>query len=166
MAQPHRYYLGLGSNIRPETHLPRAIELLRKRGEINALSCAWASRPVGNEGPNFLNVCLAFSTPLDREQCVRLILRPIEVELGRVRTSDKNAPRTIDIDILMLDGRPVNVERWANAFVLLPMSELLPDFDDPISHEPLRVAAQKAEAETWIVRRQEVLMPSTGNTKS
>jgi 7,8-dihydro-6-hydroxymethylpterin-pyrophosphokinase len=120
---------------------------------------------VGSEGPNFLNVCLAFETALNKEKCVRLVLRPIEAELGRVRTGDKNAPRTIDIDILMIDGRPVNTARWTNAFVVLPMSELLPDFNHPISNEPLLTAAQRAEAETWIERRGEALRPATRKTK-
>jgi 2-amino-4-hydroxy-6-hydroxymethyldihydropteridine diphosphokinase len=165
MIQWHRYYLSLGSNIQPETHLSMAIDLLRGHGEVTALSSAWESRPVGSEGPNYLNVCVAFGTPLNQEQCVRLVLRPIEAELGRVRTGDKNAPRTIDIDLLIIDGRPVNAAHWANAFVLLPMSELLPDLKHPISKEPLRTAAQRAEAETWIERRREALRPANGKAK-
>jgi 2-amino-4-hydroxy-6-hydroxymethyldihydropteridine diphosphokinase len=157
MAQAHKYHLNLGSNIGPEHHLVEAIALLRQHGLIEGLSSVWESDAVGSEGPNFLNICVAFSARLDEQDLKWLVLRPIEAELGRTRGGDKNAPRTIDIDIMLVDGEARNIGRWGHAFVVLPMAEMLPDMLHPVTHEPLKIAAKEAQAHTWIVRRPDLL---------
>ncbi len=161
MSPTHDYYLGLGSNIEPRPNLLKAIDLLAERGEIREFSSVWETQAVGSPGPNFLNLCLRYESALEEEDLKRLVLLPIESSLGRVRTRDKNAPRTIDIDVLMADGRPVNPKRWAHAFVVVPLSELLPDFKHPLRGQSLAQAAAAATAETWIVRRADV--PELGN---
>ncbi len=157
MSLTHEYYLGLGSNIEPRPNLRKAIDLLGERGEIREFSSVWESKAVGSAGPNFLNLCMRYEASTDEEDLKRLVLLPIETSLGRVRTTDKNAPRTIDIDILVADGRPVNPRRWTHAFVVVPLAELLPDFKHPLSGQSLGQAAAAAVAETWIVRRADIL---------
>lgn len=49
----HEAYLNLGSNIQPEDHFRKAIELLGKSGRVKAVSTVWESRAVGAQGPNF-----------------------------------------------------------------------------------------------------------------
>ena len=66
----------------------------------------------------------------------REVVDAIESELGRTRTGDKYAPRTIDIDIVMDSGEALNLELWNHAFVVLPMSELLPDAQPPADGAP------------------------------
>ncbi len=166
MSPRHEFYLGLGSNIEPVPNLRKAIARLREKGEILAFSSVWESQAVGSAGPNFLNLCIRYAAGDDEEQLKRLVLIPIEASLGRVRTSDKNAPRTIDIDVLVADGHAVNPKRWAHAFVVLPLSELLPDFTHPLSGARLVDAAAAATANTWIVRRPEVLELGNPPTKS
>ena len=95
-----------------------------------------------------------------------MVIRPIEADLGRVRRSDKNAPRTIDIDIMIADGEPLNVNRWAYPFVIVTMSELLPDFIHPLTHKRLAEAAAEACAKTWIVQRPEILKMSVSTLKA
>ncbi len=157
MSLPHEFYLGLGSNVEPRPNLSKAIVLLGEKGEILAFSSVWESRAVGSPGPNFLNLCMRYTASQNEEELKRLVLLPIEASLGRVRTSDKNAPRTIDIDILVADGRAVNPQRWVHAFVVLPLSELLPDFKHPLSGQRLAQAAAAAAGKTWIVRRPGIL---------
>jgi 2-amino-4-hydroxy-6-hydroxymethyldihydropteridine diphosphokinase len=157
MSQQHRVYLSLGSNIDPELNLPRAIELLAGHGNVEAISSVWESRAVGSSGPNFLNGSVLFITDLSAAQLKDQVIRPVESALGRVRTADKNAPRTIDIDIMMVDGKPFNLDKWDNAFVLLPISELLPEAQHPLRHETLRDAAESARRQTWIVQRPGLL---------
>lgn len=153
----HKFYLSLGSNIEPAVNLVHAINELRKYGEIGEISSPWESRPVRSAGPNFLNICLSFIAGLNEEDLKFQILRPVETALGRVRTLDKDAPRTIDIDVIMMDGRPLNAERWGNAFVISPMAELLPHFAHPLSRKQLVEAALEAQAATWIVRQPNAL---------
>ncbi len=153
MSLRHDFYLGLGSNIEPEINLARGIARLRENGEILEFSDVWESAAVGFPGPNFLNLCIRYEAAPDTDELKRTVLLPIESGLGRVRTGDRNAPRTLDIDILAVDGVPFNPERWNYPFVVVPLAELMPEFPHPLSGEALEAVARGAQAETWIVRR-------------
>ena len=153
----HKYYLSLGSNIQPSANLARAIELLRTHGAVDEVSSVWESQAIGSAGPNFLNACVSFLGPMGQVELKRDVTSAIEDHMGRVRTRDRLAPRTIDIDILMEDGRPVNLPLWRHAFVVLPMAELLPDFSHPAYNRPLLEVVPELQARTWIVRRAESL---------
>jgi 2-amino-4-hydroxy-6-hydroxymethyldihydropteridine diphosphokinase len=157
MSTQHNVYLSLGSNIEPERNLPRAIDLLARYGQVEAVSDAWESRAVGSSGPNFLNASVQLITDIEPADLVARLARPIEAALGRVRTEDKNAPRPIDVDVMLVDGEAYNRDRWDNAFVLLPIAELLPEAEHPITHERLQAAAERARQNTWIVQRPGLL---------
>lgn len=157
MSKLHNVYLSIGSNIEPEVNLPKAIEMLSEYGRVQAISGAWESHAVGSNGPNFLNASVQLITETDPAQLKEQLARPIEDALGRVRTEDKNAPRPIDVDVMMVDGEPYNVDRWDSAFVLLPIAELIPEAEHPITHEKLRDAAARVRLGTWIVQRPGLL---------
>ena len=159
MKPEHQYYLNLGSNILPEVHLREAVRLLRAHGRVGEISSVWESHAVGSDGPNFLNVSLGFGTSVDAQELKDRVVADVEGRLGRVRTSDKNAPRTIDIDILMQDGTALNEDRWAHAFVVLPMAELLPDARHPGTGNRLADEAVRAYSTLWIRRRPDVVIP-------
>jgi len=57
-------YIGLGSTIEPKRYPPRAVQLLRQRSRVTAVSSAWISPPIGNEGPNFLNAAAKLLTQI------------------------------------------------------------------------------------------------------
>jgi 2-amino-4-hydroxy-6-hydroxymethyldihydropteridine diphosphokinase len=154
---PHRVYLSLGSNIEPEANLSMAIELLAEYGEVRAVSGMWESRAVGGSGPNFLNASVLLLTEIAPSELKDRLVRPIESSLGRVRTEDKNAPRTIDIDVMLVDDQPFNLDLWDDAFVLMPIAELLPETAHPNTRVTLREAANRAQQHTWIVRRPGLL---------
>ena len=59
------------------------------------------------------------------------ILRPLEAELGRLRSEDKYADRTIDLDIVVFDGHPLDRGLWMYAHLAVPMAELLPEIVEP-----------------------------------
>jgi 2-amino-4-hydroxy-6-hydroxymethyldihydropteridine diphosphokinase len=153
----HSVYLSIGSNIEPYVNLPKAIEALRQHGEVQAVSSAWESHAVGSNGPNFLNASVLLLTEIPPGELKRRLVDPVETALGRVRTADKNAPRTIDIDVMMVDGQANNLDRWDSAFVLLPIAELLPEAAHPLRPETLREAADRARQNTWIVERPGLL---------
>lgn len=157
MKSRHDVYLSLGSNIDPEANLPRAIEMLAKYGHVKEVSGVWESHPVGAEGPNFLNASVLLETDIPAPALKDRLARPIETAMGRVRSADRNSPRPIDIDVMLVDGEPFNLDRWDSAFVLLPIAELLPDAPHPVTHEPLREAAEQARRKTWIVQRPGLL---------
>jgi len=152
----HSVYLSLGSNIQPEAHLPQAIQMLRDHGKVEAVSTVWQSHAVGSDGPDFLNACILLLSSLQSLELKELVLRPIEAKMGRVRSADKNAPRTIDLDPVLCDGTPLNIEFWAYAFVIVPLAELIPDFIHPVSGEPLSKMATRIQSQTWIMPRYNV----------
>lgn len=163
MGNLRSYYLSLGSNISPERHLVEAIRRLREYGEVSDISSAWESHAVGSDGPDFLNVCVGFAVHLTEADVKRSVVDVIETELGRTRTGDKYAPRTIDIDIVMDTGRALNLELWSHAFVVLPMSELLPDASHPLTGRRLADEAARAQASTWIRRRPNAMKDLDGD---
>jgi 2-amino-4-hydroxy-6-hydroxymethyldihydropteridine diphosphokinase len=156
----HRAYLSIGSNIEPETHLPKAIQLLREVGQVMDVSSIWETEAVGSDGPNFLNVCVLFLTPLQPIDLKEQVIRPIEARLGRVRSVDKNAPRTIDLDIVLFDEQPLKMKFWDYAFVVVPLAELLPDFQHPVRREKLSRVSAQLQSQVWIVPRVDVSIPS------
>src|SRR5689334_13899935 len=123
----HEACLLLGSNIHPEENIPLAVDLLQKRVKLLQASSVWETAAVGSDGPNFLNAAVLVSTPFDAQALKERVLHPIETQLGRVRTHDKNAPRTMDIDIIFFDGRPVDAALWTQAHRAVPVAEILPE---------------------------------------
>ena len=154
----HRVYLSIGSNIQPEINLPKAIDLLNGFGIVHAISSAWESHAVGAPGqPNFLNACVLLETSLPRSDLKEKLVHPIETALGRKRTSDKNAPRTIDLDLIHIDDEPVNLEKWSYPFVVVPLAELASDIIHPIANKKIIQVAEQMSSETWIERRPKIL---------
>lgn len=135
-AAAHQYFLGLGSNLGDRAgHLGQAIEGLAKLpgAKMTAISPAFDSDPVGfEEQPNFLNLCLLVSCELEPLFLLRATLE-IEHHLGRVRSSNRNGPRTVDIDLLFWDGGAwespeltLPHPRWKErGFVTVPLRHLL-----------------------------------------
>ena len=156
MTDLHHAYLNLGSNVDPQLNLPKAVHLLREYGQIAAVSTVWESPAVGFDGPNFLNACVLFDTHLQPFELKEQVIRPIETKLGRVRTADKNAPRTMDIDLVLFDEQSLKIEYWGYAFVIFPLAELIPDFINPVSQKTLSVCAGQTQGAAMIVPRGDV----------
>jgi 2-amino-4-hydroxy-6-hydroxymethyldihydropteridine diphosphokinase len=157
MSESHLAYLSLGSNIQPETHLVRAIEMLQKHGRIEKISNAWESESVGAAGPNYLNACVLLVTSLSHVKLKEQALLLVERELGRKRTADKFAPRTIDIDIVIFDDASCDDKYWEQAFVVVPLAEIYPQFQNPLGQESIIKTAMRLRQQVWMETRPEVL---------
>jgi len=157
--ESHQVFLGLGSNIRPEENLPRAVAMLRKAVQLEALSRIWETPPVGSPGPDFLNAAARVKTWLSMDELQAGVLRPIEERLGRVRTDNPNAPRTIDLDILVYDGITIDEGLWEQAHVCIPLSELLPDYTHPLRGETLSATARRFSQTTPLRIREDLSLP-------
>ena len=160
----HQVYLNLGSNIQPETNLSKAINLLQEYGEIRKVSNAWESKAVGSAGPNFLNACVLFITPLLAPELKEQVIRPIETKLDRIRTADKFAPRTIDIDMIIFDDKSCNDKFWKQAFVVVPLAEIYPEFQNPLAGESIAETATRFRQEIWMETRPRILSPLNGDS--
>ena len=100
----NRVFVALGSNIEPERNLREAVRLLASRCRLLAVSAVYQTQPVGKtDQPDFLNAAALIETELGAAELKTRVLQDIERALGRVRSADKNAPRTIDLDITLFN---------------------------------------------------------------
>lgn len=130
-----RVFIGVGSNIDPESNVQSALKLLGKRVLIVKISTFYRTQPLGRtDQPSFYNGAVEIETVLPPDELKRVI-RGIEADLGRVRTDDKYAPRTIDLDILIYDDAVISSTQMTvpdpeiteRAFLAVPLCELSPD---------------------------------------
>ncbi len=129
-------YLGLGANLGDPVQ-----QLIDARTEIYSLpgslggrcSSFYLSSPVGYDAqPDFINCVIELSTQLTAIELLDA-LQAIELRLGRQRVAtNQNAPRLIDIDLLLFGNDVIASERLCvphprmhlRAFVLEPLLEL------------------------------------------
>jgi 2-amino-4-hydroxy-6-hydroxymethyldihydropteridine diphosphokinase len=135
-------YLGLGSNVGDrEALLHSALEKLQSpKLRMLRVSNLYETEPIGlREQAWFLNLAAEFACDLFPRQLLQRCLR-VERELGRKRTVT-NAPRTIDIDILLFGNSVVKTADLEiphprfreRRFVLAPLAELNPKLRDPVT---------------------------------
>jgi 2-amino-4-hydroxy-6-hydroxymethyldihydropteridine diphosphokinase len=140
MSRPATAYIGLGANLgdRAAT-LREAARRLGELGTITAVSSFYETEPVGfREQPSFLNAVIALETDLPPAALFDALLA-IERDLWRVR-SFRNAPRTLDLDILLQDDLVMDTPELTlphprmheRAFVLAPLAEIAPDVRHPV----------------------------------
>jgi len=114
-------------------------------GQLLLVSSLYETAPWGNaDQADFLNQVLLVETKLSPQELLRSIFF-IEEKGGRKRTV-KNAPRTIDIDILFYNhlvleepGLTIPHPRIADRrFVLEPLNEISPDYLHPVLGKSIR----------------------------
>jgi 2-amino-4-hydroxy-6-hydroxymethyldihydropteridine diphosphokinase len=161
----NRVFVALGSNIHPEINLREAVRRLVSRCAVCALSPVYETVPVGKtDQPNFLNAAVLIETEQSAVAFKQEVLQAIESELGRVRTADKNAPRTIDLDItlfneqvLEVDGRHIpDPDLLRYAHVAVPVADLAPGYRHPETDQTLRQIAEGL-SHAGLRRRPDVL---------
>jgi 2-amino-4-hydroxy-6-hydroxymethyldihydropteridine diphosphokinase len=137
-----RVYVGLGSNLGDgQSLINQALgELDRQRG-IGLLrrSSLYSSGAWGFEDqPDFINAVAELDSSLSATELLAVLLAT-EKKGGRVRSTLRWGPRTIDLDLLLygqdvlrIEGLEVPHPRMhLRAFVLLPLIELVPEIEIP-----------------------------------
>lgn len=108
-------YIGIGSNIAPEQNIPASLRLLQEHLNIINISPVYITPPIGSktQQPDFYNCVI--ETELKKEitpfSLKYNVLRNIEKQLKRIRSDDKYAPRTIDLDILLFQNIVITSEK-------------------------------------------------------
>lgn len=154
----HRAYLTIGSNIDPERHVRQAVALLAQHSRLVALSSVWQTTAVGAAGPDFLNLAVLLETDLDAMALKYSLLRPLEEKMGRVRTENKNAPRTMDMDIVIFDDEVIDPALWERAFLAVTFAELLPNLTHPHTGETLPQLAERLCRQSPAHRRPDIVL--------
>lgn len=163
-AGPHRVFVTLGSNIEPEDNLRAALRLLKEQLSVQAISHIYETAPIGKtDQENFLNGAVLINTPLTAGELKAGILEPIEEKLGRVRTADKNAPRTIDLDIALFDYEILDLgprhipdpDILKYAHTVVPLADLAPYYIHPETGATLATIAAEVPKE-GIAHREDI----------
>lgn len=123
--------ISIGSNIQPEKHIPAAVRRLEERFGPMRISNIFETHPIGTVGNNFLNLAVEIHSTLPIEELKNEFLRKFELQLGRIRTSNKFESRTIDLDIVVYHGDVVDPDLFKYAHLAVPVAELAPDIFDP-----------------------------------
>jgi 2-amino-4-hydroxy-6-hydroxymethyldihydropteridine diphosphokinase len=140
-----------------EKNLALGVDLLRRKVQIVRISSVWETPSEGAAGPDFLNLALLITTSLELGELKEKVLRPLETQLGRVRSADKNAARTFDVDIIIFDSQLLDPNLWRYAHRAVPVAEVLPDYRSDQGDLLTEVASELAET-TPIRLKPEVLM--------
>ncbi|HEY1581178.1 MAG TPA: 2-amino-4-hydroxy-6-hydroxymethyldihydropteridine diphosphokinase [Terracidiphilus sp.] len=133
-------YIALGANLPssagpPASTLRAVVERLGGLGPVTRRSSLYSTEAVGlAEQPRFVNAVVELQTELEPEALLKHLLA-IEQEFGRDRSSGiPNGPRTLDLDILVVDNLAVRGPELElphprlaeRKFVLVPLKEIAP----------------------------------------
>ncbi|MGZ5924871.1 MAG: 2-amino-4-hydroxy-6-hydroxymethyldihydropteridine diphosphokinase [Rhizomicrobium sp.] len=141
--------IALGANLpsragEPRDTLKAALTELSVRGvRIASVSSYYVTKAWPDPAdPPFVNAVARIETKFSPAELMALLHRT-ETSFGRQRTK-KNAPRTLDLDLIDYDGRvqegpPVLPHpRLADrAFVLVPLADIAPDWRHPATGRPI-----------------------------
>lgn len=136
-----RAYVGVGSNLGDRWgQLALAARELRATPRVALLraSRVWDAAPLGPPQPRYLNAVLELETGLGAPALLG-VLQGIEKAAGRKRKAERNAARTLDLDLLLYGGEVIRSPRLVvphpglgvRRFVLAPLAELCPDLVVP-----------------------------------
>jgi len=142
---PVTAYIALGANLEdPVVQVRAGLAALATLPDTQLLmqSSLYRTAPVGYaDQPDFINAVAAVDTELSPRELLDALLA-IELNHGRVRQF-ANAPRTLDLDVLLYDDVEVNESGLTiphprmheRAFVLAPLAEIAPELIDPVTGE-------------------------------
>ncbi len=136
-------FVALGANLGdPVAVVTLAIEELRRLPgvQVTAVSSLYRTAPVGlPHQPDFINAVVALRVVEEKSAVPQRLtflnhLLAIEAKFGRVR-SVKNAPRTLDLDLLLLGDEVTDDPACTlphprlheRAFVLAPLADIAPE---------------------------------------
>lgn len=128
-------YIGIGSNLGDAcSNVQQAILQLEQlpATRLSAQSSLFLTAPVAADGADYINAVASIATQLPAQQLLQA-LQAIELAFGRERPY-ANAPRTLDLDILLYGEQIILSELLIvphprliqRAFALIPLLQLAP----------------------------------------
>lgn len=158
----HTVFLSIGSNVGDKLqNCKDAIENLAGSKKITIIkkSSFYETEPWGEIDQDwFINCVIEIETELNADALLALI-QNIEKRFGRNRVK-KGGPRVIDFDILFFNGETIKTENLIvphpflhkRRFVLMPLSEIAPDFIHPVLKKPAADLLMQVDDNKKVVR--------------
>ena len=138
-------YVGVSSNVSPQENILKALSLVSNHLKINGTSTFYRTCPLGSQKQDdYLNGVWQISTELPPKE-TKHITNSIEVQLGRIKTENKYAPRPIDLDLLLYENMVIDEAAMTlpdpdiakRNFLIFPLLELNPKLILPPSQTSL-----------------------------
>ena len=138
---PKRAFIGLGANLGERAAaLRRALSSLRATSGVGQVECSdfYETEPHGPPQPRYLNAVASLTTTLGARDLLDLLLA-LERREGRKRGPERNAPRTLDLDLLLYGEQEISEpglevphpRLHERAFVLVPLCDIAPGVRHP-----------------------------------
>ena len=151
--------IGLGGNVGTQEQIVERFRLAREAlAQLGPVRSAplYRSAPIGPAQDAFLNTAVALDAPDMQPAELLAIIHEIEAQLGRRCSRETRwGPRTIDLDVLVWEGRTLDEPGLRvphprlreRRFALAPLAALLPAYDEAL----VNVSGQDVEelATTW-----------------
>lgn len=135
-----RMLVSIGSNIDPARYVPRAVQALRARFSVLAVSPVYETAPVGDANQaDFWNLVALIESD-EPAADVQHALHEIEDSLGRTRDPARRfGPRTADLDLVLVEGEAGTFDSFvlpsplvaSEPFVAVPAADVAPDLLHP-----------------------------------
>lgn len=120
--------IGIGSNIEPEANVKKALKEINQVFLLTKKSKFIYTEPLlFLEQAYFLNGAVLIETELKSSEIISE-LKLIEKKLGRIRTENKNSPRTIDLDLIIFNNTILDDDVYERDFLKASIKELMPKF--------------------------------------
>jgi 2-amino-4-hydroxy-6-hydroxymethyldihydropteridine diphosphokinase len=150
-----RSYVGLGSNLGDrEAFLVGARAALAATPGVSVVAASrlYETEPVGPPQGRYLNAVIALDTTLAAQALLKRLLE-LEQAAGRRRGPERNAPRTLDLDLLLFGEACIETPGLSlphprlheRAFVLVPLAEIAADLVHPLLHVRVRDLAERVQ---------------------
>ena len=107
-----RIIVALGANLGDRrANLAQGLAALESLGAVVPSPLILETQDESGQGPDYLNTVAQVETELDSPCRILEELLRIELKLGRDRSVGRNAPRTLDLDLIEVEGQSGNW-RW------------------------------------------------------
>ncbi len=158
-------YIALGSNLKkPLQQIDQGLDGLSKLQKSNLIchSNYYKSKTIGPDGqPDTINAVALLETELSPFELLKA-LHKLEEKQGRIRTV-RWGPRIIDLDIILYGNYCIDTpkltiphkESYKRDFVLLPLSEIVPDLYFPTGENVSFLASKCTTKTISVIKKRE-----------
>lgn len=125
--------IGVGSNINPEYNVIQAENEVKLIGILKQKSDFSYTKPLLTEDQDdFLNGVFYIETSFEKLE-LKKRLKNIEFNLGRIRNTNKNGPRTIDLDIVVFNNQIIDYDVFQRDYLKNQIVNLLPNLSSVLN---------------------------------